>query len=171
MYYLSTRPVLLPPPFLSVCVILALMFIPHPCPQPCPPSLYPSPIHSLSLSTPSSLLSYLLRHPGVVELRPSLSGVDGLPYLIFMGEIIWKCVCRCRWGFYRREVDVCLCVCVCLRTLVGGGGCFGVYMKHHYHIKDELGSSVLMVITLPTIGTHCSDHDKKRKKNGGGMEG
>lgn len=42
-------------------------------------------------------------------------------------------------------------------------------MKHHYHIKDTLGFSVLMVITLPTIGTQCSDHNKKGKKMDGGM--
>lgn len=39
-----------------------------------------------------------------------------------------------------------------------------VYMKHHYHIKDMLGFSVLMVITLPTIGAHCLDHNKKGEK-------
>lgn len=50
-----------------------------------------------------------------------------------------------------------------------------VYMKHHYHIKDMLGFSVLMVITLPTIGAHCLDHNKKgekkerEKKKDGGM--
>lgn len=42
-----------------------------------------------------------------------------------------------------------------------------MYMKHHYHIKDILGFSVLMVITLPTIGTHCSDHNKGKKMDGG----
>lgn len=52
----------------------------------------------------------------------------------------------------------------------------GPRMKHHYHIKDTLGFSVLMVITLPTIGAHCSDHNKKHffccKKNKiKGMEG
>lgn len=36
-------------------------------------------------------------------------------------------------------------------------------MKHHYHIKDMLGFSVLMVITLPTIGAHCSYHNKEKK--------
>lgn len=31
--------------------------------------------------------------------------------------------------------------------------------------------SVLMVITLPTIGAHCSDHNKKKfKKMDGGMK-
>lgn len=62
-------------------------------------------------------------------------------------------------------------MCVCVAVFVGGGR---VYMKRHYHIKDMLGFSVLMVITLPTIGAHCSDHNNKgEKKNmdGGVLKG
>lgn len=60
---------------------------------------------------------------------------------------------------------------VCVPVRDGGWRVYRVYMKHHYHIKDILGFSVLMVITLPTIGAHCSDHNKKKKnqKIDGGM--
>lgn len=60
-------------------------------------------------------------------------------------------------------------VCVLVRD--GGWRVYRVYMKHHYHIKDTLGFSVLMVITLPTIGAHCSDHNNKKKKFKKWMEG
>lgn len=57
-------------------------------------------------------------------------------------------------------------VCECCMCAVRDGGwrLYRVYMKHHYHIKDMLGFSVLMVITLPTIGAHCSYHNKKKIK-------
>lgn len=62
-------------------------------------------------------------------------------------------------------------VCVCVLVRDGGWRLYRVYMKHHYHIKDMLGFSVLMVITLPTIGAHCSYHNNKKKKKIQKMEG
>lgn len=53
---------------------------------------------------------------------------------------------------------------VCAPVRDGGWRVYRVYMKNHYHIKDMLGFSVLMVITLPTIGAHRSDHNNKKKK-------
>lgn len=53
-------------------------------------------------------------------------------------------------------------VCVCVLVRDGDWRLYRVYMKHHYHIKDMLGFSVLMVITLPTIGAHCSYHNNKK---------
>lgn len=61
-----------------------------------------------------------------------------MPYLIFMGEIIWKCVYMggMMGGGYRR--GRCVYVCVCWLE-IGGWRVYRVYMKHHYHIKDMLG--------------------------------
>ena len=87
-----------------------------------------------------------------------------------MGEIIWKCLF---WGAGTgRTGEGGDGTAVCVSWLgMGVGGCKGCTCKHHYHIKDMLGFSVLMVIILPTIGAHCSDHNTKKKNSKNWFEG
>lgn len=115
--YARTTP--LPPTLPSVALSIT-----HP--------LFLSPLHlSCSLTPPVTIWA------AHAKLQPSLSGVDELlPYLIFMGEIIWKSVCV-GGGGYRRGRWWNGCVCVLVRD--GGWRVYRVYMKHHYHIKDMLG--------------------------------
>lgn len=127
---------------LSVCLCNFGTYVSYhtPAPNPAPCRFYHHPV-AFSFSPPSFLFSHPSRHPWAAqaELQPSLSGVDELNYLIFMGEIIWKCVCVCQGqgGLQEREVMERLCVCVLVRD--GGWRVYRVYMRHHYHIKDMLG--------------------------------
>lgn len=127
------------------------MFKPHSCPQPRPPSLHPSlPVFlrcSLTPSvTPERFTRNGSRHYQVLTSRPTWYS-----WVRLFKNVCWK------WGEWQ---DGCVSAGWGWRRRV-----YRVYMKHHYHIKDTLGFSVLMVITLHTIGTHCSDHNNKKKKN------
>jgi hypothetical protein len=56
-----------------------------------------------------------------------------------------------------------VCVLVCLHVCENVCVCV-----HNLHIKRALCFSVLMVITLSTIGAHHLDHNKTKKERGGG---
>jgi len=59
--------------------------------------------------------------------------------------------------------SVCVCVSVCSGWEWGLEGVQGVHeasLPYQRHAR----LSVLMVITLPAIGAHCSDHNNKKKK-------
>ncbi len=84
-----------------------------------------------------------------------------------MGEIIWKCVCVCVCVGGTGEGGDGAGVCVCAGW---GWGLEGVQGVHEASLPYQRHSrlSVLMVIALPTIGAHSSDHNNKKKisKNG-----
>lgn len=73
-------------------------------------------------------------------------------------------MCVCQGGLQEREVMERVCVCVCWLEM---GGLVGVQGVHEASLPYQRHArlSVLMVITLPTIGAHCSDHNNKKKKN------
>lgn len=67
----------------------------------------------------------------------------------------------------------CVCVCACVLACCSGWGLEGVQGVHEASLPYQRHArlSVLMVITLPTIGTLRLDHNnkkksKKKKKNG-----
>lgn len=66
------------------------------------------------------------------------------------------------------RVRACACVCARWWGLEGVQGVHEASLPYQRHAR----LSVLMVITLPTIGTHCLDHNNKKKvkkKMDGGM--
>lgn len=72
-------------------------------------------------------------------------------------------------GLREREMmdRVRACVCVHWWGLEGVQGVHEASLPYQRHAR----LSVLMVITLPTIGTHCLDHNNKKKVKKKWMEG
>lgn len=130
--------------------------------------LHPLFIHSSASFTPPHLPTH---RP--LTTTPSPSGADEFPCLIFMGEIVLEACVRVvagGGGVYGRERWWIGYVRVCVHRW-GWEGIQGVH-EASLPYQRHVSLSVLMVITLPTIGTHCLDHNKKKvKKKKKWMEG